>query len=143
MKTGIVSETMKNTATLQRIESERRITSDPFNAAVFKKYQTEIDDWWNRCSPQEKTIPGCFENVFNLIMGRHMREINEAAKDPGFLGTAGGAASSGTATGEPAGGTTQLTETQKLVARRFGISEEDYLKQLNNSRTGPLIPKVA
>jgi hypothetical protein len=138
----IVQQTAITSATLSRMQDENNINSDPFHAAILKKYKSEVDDWYNRTRLVERTMPGCYQNVFSLVAGRHVQDINRMAqdKDSGFLPASGGATPP-----QPSdtGGNGVLSEEQKLVCERLGISEDDYRKQQTTAKTRPMLLKSA
>jgi hypothetical protein len=136
-RTGLTQATLQNTAILNRLAAVQRINTDPIKAAILRKYQSEVDGVFNNCNPREKADPTCYDNVLNLVIGRHIGEINALTKDPGFM-SPGGAPPPKAETES----TDTLNETQKLVAKRFGISEEQYMAQLKRGRMSGL-PKIA
>lgn len=106
------------------------------NAAI----KEEVDKEWEKYTPElfarnngdpEKVL----EQVYHMIMGKHMDDITRDAnkKDGKYNIIQGGGSSSSfttsTSTSTTDDGKPKLTEAEKAVASKFGMSEDEWIKQ--------------
>ena len=95
---------------------------------MWDKYSSEIDDVMSTVDLQHKALSETWINALNVVAGRHRHDILKMANDKTdfFSETAGGTGDGGPSNEEPI----RLSNEQAAVAKRLGISTEDYLKNL-------------
>jgi hypothetical protein len=100
----------------------------------FDKFEPEIKELWNKYTPAQKGRPDeLIENIYNLVRGRHLDDIltDTAKKEGKFnLVQSGGT----TVVGSQNGGSSRkpeddLTEKEKEVAARFGLTPKEWAEQ--------------
>lgn len=101
----------------------------------FDKFEKEIKDIWDKYGPAQKGKPGeLIENIYNLVKGRHMDEImTDTAKKEGRynLVQSGGTSVTGRpgGDGKPSNPEDLLTDKEKEVAARFGLTPKEWAEQ--------------
>jgi hypothetical protein len=124
------------------LRSRQRTKPGNRDAFLYDKYEGEIFEL-------AKTVPAVqlgniatWEHLFFNVKGRHADEIADALikDDKTYFGA------------EVGGGTpperlidvdkTKLTDVEKAVAKKFGISEDEYLKQRGSASSLPSMPGV-
>lgn len=95
----------------------------------FKRWGTEIDEAVSKAHPQQLIVPEFWDNVVNMIKGLHMDEITtEVRKGEGdfFVEGSGGPPPPGD---KKEGPEHELSDEEKKIADKMGVSHENYLKQ--------------
>ncbi len=100
------------------------------DAAIYDKYKSEIEDVMKTVDLNNAALPQTWVNALDIVAGRHRNDILKMATDktdffsePVGRGGNGGPGSSGE-------GEVVLTEEQKSLAKRLGITEDDYKKNV-------------
>ena len=128
--TPLAIANVQNTARIERMAAESRfLNGDKFEAAIFRQYRNEYETLANTLSLEQAAALGTYENVFAIIKGRHTVEILDMQKKGTgvFFTESGGHQPPNDQTKR----SDQLSEDEKKYARKFGISEADYVKSRN------------
>jgi predicted nuclease with TOPRIM domain len=128
--TPLAVANVQNTARIERMAAESRfLNGDKFEAAIFRQYRNEYETLANTLSLEQAASPGTYENVFAIIKGRHTVEILDMQKKgTGVFFTESGGHQP---PNDPTKKSDQLSEEERKYAKKFGISEADYVKSRN------------
>lgn len=119
--------TLQNAARLARMTAESNITAKPVDRYILGKYKAEYDALVATLGLQAQTNEVAYYNCFKIVKADHVDELTDAAKKGTDLfseAPANGAPPVVTSNGE-------LTDEQKRMAKKFGISDADYKKSLS------------
>jgi predicted nuclease with TOPRIM domain len=127
--TPLAVANVQNTARIERMAAESRfLNGDKFEAAIFRQYRNEYETLANTLNLEQAASSGTYENVFAIIKGRHTVEILDMQKKgTGVFFTESG----GHQPPNESKKSDQLSDEEKKYARKFGISEADYVKSRN------------
>jgi hypothetical protein len=102
--------------------------------------KAEIDEEWKKYTPEimarMNTDPSeLVIKIHNMVMGNHIDDIlaDKDKKDGKFNlvhSSVGGNGNTSVGTGDTNNGTPKLTEEQKTIANKFGMTEQEYLDQI-------------
>jgi len=128
--TPLAVANVQNTARIERMAAESRfLNGDKFEAAIFRQYRNEYETLANTLSLEQAASPGTYENVFAIIKGRHTVEILDMQKKgTGVFFTESGGHQP---PNDQPKKSDQLSDEEKRYAKKFGISEADYVKSRN------------
>lgn len=90
--------------------------------STFAKFEKEIEAEMERIPLGSRIHIDSWRNIHDMVVGRHMHEI---AKEPGQYFTEPGG---GTPPPEPPQNPDKLSDEEVKVAKKMGVSEEQYLK---------------
>lgn len=104
-----------------------------------KALKEEIEEEWKKYTPQvmaqNNTDPvKCLQQIHDMVLGAHHDEITQDTnkKDGKYNLVHSGTGSSGGATSSSnnsSTSTTELSEAEKSMAKKFGMTEEEWVKQ--------------
>lgn len=94
-------------------------------ARFFDKHETEIDAYAKNVPLANQSHDETWLNMFKLVQADHLDELSGDKKVPFVEGGIGGTAPTNI---ETTGKGDNLTDEEKKVAGRLGVSEADYLK---------------
>jgi len=140
---GNIKKTMKKETDILRLQNLKLYSDmayentlrDTDKFPLFKRFKDEIDKKWNEVDLQFKTQPAkLIENIYKIVVADHLDELNaEAAKNNGRYnlgssGTSGGG--QGKQSNTPVKtAAEQLSPKELEVARKMGLTPEEYLKE--------------
>lgn len=111
----------------------------------FESYRKEVEDEL-KIYPPERRTPDIMEKIFYMVKGRRAdsKPSAPAAKEESRTRVSGGPGYSGAESGLPAGGGTReeggagdedkLSDVERLVANKLGVSEQAYAKARKERR---------
>ena len=133
---GVVLSTSARLAreeALKKAQTRQRTEKNNIDGLIFEKYSKEIDDFAKSCTPQQLAQPDTWEHLFFNVKGRHGDEIasqNREGKGEFFVESAQRREA------EAEGDRTKLTPMEEKLAKRMGVTPEEYLKQKSSMGTG-------
>lgn len=133
----LASITMQTAAITAKTEArrgfERKQATEKNNidASLFDRFEGEILEMAKTCSPAQLANPATWAHLFFNVKGRHTDEIVSNPKSFFVEDSTRQAASNGT----PAEDT--LTDQEKSIASKMGVSPENYLKNKKASTAMP------
>lgn len=124
LRAGILANAAQNALIVAR----QRISTNPVDAAVLKKYGKEVDQLYETVPFESRASEMAYINCFKIVKSDHFDELHtELQKESGGLFS------------EPVGGgkppEQNVTKEEKLspeeerIAKRFGMTTEQYLAQ--------------
>jgi hypothetical protein len=123
----------KNTAKIlaqQQLDNNDMASGSSMDGRFFRAWGAEIDAEANKYQPQQMITPEAWLGIFYYVKGRHSDELANPEirkKNYAFL-------ESGRSNTPPPPDKEekkdQLTEEQKTIARKMGVSEEKYLENM-------------
>ena len=125
------------------LRSRSRTQPGNRDSYLFEKFESEILELAKNVSAAQLANPATWEHLYFNVKGRHTDEITNAIvkDDKTFFGAEAG---SGTPPPERVlvDDKTKLTAVESSIAKKFGISEEEYKKQRSNMSELPVMPGV-
>jgi hypothetical protein len=104
----------------------RQSVTDPIDVRIYKKYGSEVEDLMSKeGNPAVRANAAAWQAAFDIIKGRHVRDINEN-RDEFFSEVATGSSNSGPAKGPDAD---VLTDDDKKLAKKYGLSDDEWKAQ--------------
>lgn len=109
-----------------------------FNNAVIR---AEIEEEWKKYTPEKMTQMGtdpvlCLQQIHDMTLGKHHDEIVQDTnkKDGKFnlvhSGAGAGSGNTGAVNSDSShGNQTKLTDAEQTMARKFGMTDEEWIKQ--------------
>lgn len=120
----IWNATMMNSARLARMSVENEIQSNSRDRFVLNKYRNEFEGYVKTLSPLQTTMEDAYRNCFKLVKANHVDEMLDSAS----RGTDFFTESSGGPPPPAEKKADKLSAEESSMAKKFGISEADYLK---------------
>lgn len=116
--------TLRTSAELAELKARNKFDRE------YKKWGKEIDDMVaNHKNMADRGNPGLYENIVNIVKGRHLEEVLEAErKGESFFVESGSAAHVG---GSQKDATHGLSKDQLDAAKRLGMSTEEFASNYN------------
>lgn len=102
----------------------------PLEKRLWDKYGQEVQAIVDGLDPQQRIIPQTWINQFVYVKGLHLNDIVKEGQKNGdaFFSETAGPTGGGLPNPAPENSDT-LTEQEKRIAKRFGVTEENYLKR--------------
>jgi hypothetical protein len=133
----LASITMQTAAITAKGEAQRAFArkqateKNNIDATLFDKFEGEILEMAKNCTPQQLANPATWAHLFYNVKGRHTDEI---VSNPKAFFTED-------ATRPPAGGgggnEDTLTDQEKAICAKMGVSPENYLKNKKSATAMP------
>jgi hypothetical protein len=122
----VLATALQSSASLEEMKARQKYDKD------FRKYGGEIEKLiQSHGSLQDKTLPAFYENVVNIVRGRHVSEIEESAlKGQAYFTEQPGGGSSGHSSDDTVQG---LSNEQLASAKRMGMSPKEFRENLDYS----------
>lgn len=124
------------------LRSRARTIKGNKDSFLYEKFESEVLKMAESVPATQLANPSTWEHLFFNVKGRHADEIADALvkDDKTYFGAEVGG-------GVPPERLTdvdkaKLTDMEKAVAKKFGISEDEYLKQRGSTSSLPTMPGV-
>lgn len=118
---------------LRQAQNRQRTIKNNIDGMLFDKFETEIAELAKGCTPQQRAMPDTWTHLFYNVKGRHgdvIAEHNREHKGDFFVENVAERARNADDVNKD-----QLTPLEESIARKMGVSKENYLKQKKEMST--------
>lgn len=120
----LYNATMENAARLAKMQVTQELQSNPRDRFILSKYGAEFDAFVAQLTPVQRTMEDAYRNCFKIVKANHVDEMLDSAS----RGTDFFTESSGGPPPPAEKKTEKLSAEESAMAKKFGISEADYMK---------------
>lgn len=111
------------------IQLRNELFSDGINYEFYQgDFKKRVDHWIDKLPVAARVDPESLKNCYNIVLGENHKEIREGKIKSRFAATTTTGTNSSTSKGGD--GLPTLTKEQEDAADRFGMTREDYAKEI-------------
>lgn len=119
--TAIVFNTMSQPLVKEfRAIGEKFAEAQVSAKADYKRFRGEVHEVVGKMNTDMRAKPEAWERAYEMVRGRHIDELVKEA-------VTGATAPSGPARGAPTKRKVELTDEQRQIAKKLGVTDEDYI----------------